>query len=108
MNKPDGLSLKIENDFLAISALLDDARANEERAMECFATLRAVVAKHFGQVVAMHDTDSLPQRLDEELVQMKARAGITTDTPENRCGQCWTLLWNDRHCWNCSGNQSHD
>lgn len=102
----DGLTLNIKNDFLAISALLDDARHNEERAQRLFADLRAVIGKHFGQVVAMHDTESLAGRLDQEIAQMKARAGITDTTPENRCGQCWTLLWNDADCWSCRNTQA--
>lgn len=103
----DGLSLNIQNDFLAISALMDDARRNEDRAMRLVADLRAVIQKHFGQVVAMHDTSRLAGRLDDEITEMKRRAGITTATPEHRCGQCWTLVWNDTLCWNCQRATHH-
>lgn len=91
----DGLHLKIEHDFLAISALLDSAHGDTERIRQQYEALRTVISQHFGQVVAMHDTPSLPGRLDREIAYLKTRAGITVNTPENRCEQCWTLRWND-------------
>lgn len=97
-----GLTLRIENDFLAISSLIDQAHADTERIRKLYDGLRAIAGKHFGQVVAMYDSDSLPERLDQEISYLKERAGITSSTPENRCGQCWTLRWDDpRPCRNC-------
>lgn len=74
MSETNGLSLRIQNDPLAISALLDDLVAQREQALAWNLKTFRVAQKHFGDDAYRVDSDGFAAWLDEQITALKASA----------------------------------
>ncbi len=69
----DSLSLSIQNDFLAISALLDDSRRQLEAFQVAHLDVIRIAKKHFGDDAARVDLAGFATWLDGEITNAISR-----------------------------------